>query len=451
MSYLPEFARMSNLGSWQWTTAIGRTFRNQGMGFRRLLMVLLVAAWMPRGAEAGPNRSEPAPFEFGTYLTPAAGPELGSIEVFVALTNDQLQFVKKRGKLSAEYTVAVDVLAKDGTRIKGESVKNRRTATAFAATNDKLVRWVSHVRFEMPAGRYQVIASVRDQDLNRETHRRTEVEVFQYDAGELGLSDVILLGDRDQAAAGRFSDFQSLYFDGKADPGLKIYAVFRVVGGPGSGALDGRALFRRPTGEVARDVQFTVPAENAWRFVELGIEGLPSTKYGVEVRVVGTGGTQATSSRQLAIRSAGMSALIPDLEEGIEQLLYVADKSDRDRMRDAQGEEKRKLFEAFWKQKDPSPGTPDNELMVEYYHRVHEADLRFRCYKAGWKTDRGWVFITHGEPNEIERFPFELDSHPYEVWTYYNPDRRFVFIDRNGFGDYDMAESEGGNFRFGID
>ena len=38
--------------------------------------------------------------------------------------------------------------------------------------------------------------------------------------------------------------------------------------------------------------------------------------------------------------------------------------------------------------------------------------------KIGWKTDRGRIFILYGEPSEIERFPNQMDTKPYEIWHY---------------------------------
>jgi hypothetical protein len=63
----------------------------------------------------------------------------------------------------------------------------------------------------------------------------------------------------------------------------------------------------------------------------------------------------------------------------------------------------------------------------------------FSSYREGWKSDRGMVFIILGPPNNIDRHPFEYYSKPYEVWEYYTINRRFVFVDETGFGDYRLT------------
>ncbi len=63
--------------------------------------------------------------------------------------------------------------------------------------------------------------------------------------------------------------------------------------------------------------------------------------------------------------------------------------------------------------------------------------------KEGWKTDRGRVYIMYGEPNEIERYPNQTQTRPYEIWSYYDLEGgvRFVFGDITGFADYQLLHS----------
>jgi GWxTD domain-containing protein len=110
--------------------------------------------------------------------------------------------------------------------------------------------------------------------------------------------------------------------------------------------------------------------------------------------------------------------------------------------------EKEKRFIEFWKKKDPSPNTPRNELMVEYYNRIRIANERYSHYTDGWRTDMGMVFIIYGNPSNVDRHPFENQTKPYEVWDYYDINRQFVFVDDSGFGDYRLITPIYDDFRF---
>ena len=101
-------------------------------------------------------------------------------------------------------------------------------------------------------------------------------------------------------------------------------------------------------------------------------------------------------------------------------------------------EEREKRFIKF-KRMTFSPNTSKNEIMIEYYARVQTANERYTNYFDGWKSDMGMVYIIYGDPSSIERYPFSQNSKPYEVWDYYEINRRFTFIDNTGFGDYRLT------------
>ena len=97
------------------------------------------------------------------------------------------------------------------------------------------------------------------------------------------------------------------------------------------------------------------------------------------------------------------------------------------------------LWQAFWKEHDPTPGTPKNELLETILSRVEYADRAFSIGKIkGRLTDRGLVYIRLGMPDEIERHPFDWDTKSYEVWYYYDINLTLIFVDRMGFGDYEL-------------
>jgi GWxTD domain-containing protein len=145
----------------------------------------------------------------------------------------------------------------------------------------------------------------------------------------------------------------------------------------------------------------------------------------------------ASSSRTFTVRWSDLPSFVQDLDKAIDQLRYVARESEMEYMREAKDPtEKRRRFLEFWKKRDPDPRTAENELMEEYYARVDYANKNFTHYVEGWRTDRGMVYIYLGAPDNIERYPFQSNSKPYEIWYYNQINRRYVFVDESGFGDY---------------
>jgi GWxTD domain-containing protein len=105
----------------------------------------------------------------------------------------------------------------------------------------------------------------------------------------------------------------------------------------------------------------------------------------------------------------------------------------------------RDLFiEAFWKHRDPTPGTDANEFKVEHYRRLEYANKRFRGYgKPGWKTDRGKIYVLLGEPMSRREFNGQETYYAAQIWSYQGihgfglPEAfNLLFFQKNGGGDF---------------
>jgi GWxTD domain-containing protein len=107
-------------------------------------------------------------------------------------------------------------------------------------------------------------------------------------------------------------------------------------------------------------------------------------------------------------------------------------------------EAKRKFLQAFWVRHEATSPSGPPLMRSEFLRRVALANERYtRLGKEGWRTDRGRVLIVYGEPDQIDRHPSESEGKPYETWRYYQLEGgvEFDFLDRNGFGNYELVNS----------
>ncbi|MBU1355334.1 MAG: GWxTD domain-containing protein [Candidatus Edwardsbacteria bacterium] len=126
-----------------------------------------------------------------------------------------------------------------------------------------------------------------------------------------------------------------------------------------------------------------------------------------------------------------------DFEEKIAQVEYISRRSEFDSLKKAGPEERDSLWRVFWKSRDPTPDTDKNEYRDTHYEKINYANSSFgSSIRPGWRTDMGRIYIKYGQPDEIEKHPFEIDSPPYEVWYFYQEGLKIIFLDRHGFGDY---------------
>ena len=121
----------------------------------------------------------------------------------------------------------------------------------------------------------------------------------------------------------------------------------------------------------------------------------------------------------------------------IGSLVYIAEPEELKKLREAPPGEREKLWNEFWEKRDPTPGTPYNEVKEEYLERVAYANEHFSLGRwPGYKTDRGRIYILLGPPDEIEDHPFDVDAYPYQIWYYHTKRLALIFVDQSGAGDY---------------
>ncbi len=114
--------------------------------------------------------------------------------------------------------------------------------------------------------------------------------------------------------------------------------------------------------------------------------------------------------------------LPPQYRKWIEQdVVYIITPKERDVFLQLESDREREIFiTAFWKQRDPTPGTPKNEFKDEHYRRIAYANLWYGrdTPTAGWRTDMGRIYIILGEPKSVEKYENLFDIFPTQIWFY---------------------------------
>jgi GWxTD domain-containing protein len=112
---------------------------------------------------------------------------------------------------------------------------------------------------------------------------------------------------------------------------------------------------------------------------------------------------------------------------------------------------KGRFLTGYWIRRDPTPGTPENEMYDSYQKRLHEAEGLFTSPMTprGWDSDRGRILLQYGKPDNQDRHFQDYNRKPYEIWTYSQYGYEFVFVDRTQTGTYPLVHSTApGEYRF---
>ncbi len=134
-----------------------------------------------------------------------------------------------------------------------------------------------------------------------------------------------------------------------------------------------------------------------------------------------------------------------ELDDLFHKSKYIATHQEIEQYNSLTGKEgKQKFLSQFWNVRDTEPSTARNEFYLEYLKRIEISNNQYPALgKKGWQTDRGRIFLKYGEPGEIERFPNQIDTKPFEIWHYNEIEGGIIFIfgDITNFSDYQLIHS----------
>ncbi|MBE0644641.1 MAG: GWxTD domain-containing protein [Bacteroidetes bacterium] len=412
------------------------------------LILLLTIPLRAQDAEAGGTvqnlRVHPFYFDALNFAEYGSFGLQGRLDVYVHVPYDIVTFVKDEEFYVGGYDVTVLVMQSEGSKlVKEESWERRIELLTFERTNNPNYYDLTQRSLQLEPGSYLIEVLFEDKESQKEFRLSKTVEVRKFDANLLGISDLMLVravessGTKKQISPQINPNIAALK-DG-FDLFYEVYNPFQL-----GGILIDYTITRRGKEVYSKQTTQGIKKGLNTFLASINSSGLGIGSYTIKVKMRRAedstdAGVLAQIERQFIVEwlTAGAPISIADLEDAIDQLRYFAKSDELDYIREPQDEdERRRRFEDFWERHNPTPGSKTNAAMIEYYNRVAYSNQHFGHYLAGWKTDRGMVYILYGPPDYIDRHPVDVESKPYEVWEYYDLNKRYVFIDESGFGDY---------------
>jgi GWxTD domain-containing protein len=360
------------------------------------------------------------------------------VELYYSVTNRSLQFVKsKSGGYEAGADMSVILFDSGSSQVSGDSKRLRLRASRYEETTSTDSVHTGVMSFPAHAGDFSLTIALTDRD----TNMKSTVDV-RYSIPEMvdlpTLSDIRFEEPGTQGRQRIYPNVRRSYrgdletvpfyfevYAGEKD--LPLAVVYRVMKSEDEAVYSDTVLVTSPvSAAVHADIPATAVSNGYFRLVV----GIPD----------GKGGFRVQRSKVFEVRSQSFY-FGKDAESAADLLAYIASGGFIKAFKEADPEERKVMWDEFWKEKDPTPDTEQNEFYEEHVRRFEFANERFRTGNtAGWKTDRGRIYIVYGQPDQVESYGQDLGQEPVEIWHYRSLGRRFVFVDRTGFGDYRLSE-----------
>jgi GWxTD domain-containing protein len=125
---------------------------------------------------------------------------------------------------------------------------------------------------------------------------------------------------------------------------------------------------------------------------------------------------------------------------------FIMTKEEKNIYRHLPDQQAREEFiEDFWKKRDPTPETPENENQAEFEKRIEYANKWFKDRPDGrwWYTDRGRILLQLGIPDERYDRVSTVRGTTWMVktdtWYYYQYQLILQFVDKDGYGRYRLS------------
>jgi GWxTD domain-containing protein len=401
-------------------------------------------------------------------------PEQTYFQLFFYMPRNILKFLPVDTNYFAKFSVDVrftdlqdssKIITKNWTSALDNQIAAKDTAADFPLLFES--------NFAIKPSKYQLAIRITDvNDSNRWGYQQTMLEIPGYKSNDLQISDIQFA-----TQISKSENPDELFYKngfvivpnpskifGTNLPRLFLYAEIYNLKHPAKEGYTAEFIIADEQENVIKEMpvkNFKKAGETAVLMHSFNIISLSSGRYFLYVRIKDQANQAVAQSKKMFIVYHEGESLseITDFDSFFKDLDLVSSElaenvvyyllSDKERktlkMLDLEG--KKKFFDRFWKERDPSPGTKTNENLIENYKRYSEANQRFTTpNRQGWKTDMGRVYIIYGAPAQIEKHDFEQKILPYQRWYYYQlkdqpSQTEFIFADKDGSGIYQLIHS----------
>lgn len=424
----------------------------------------IVAATSPRGVQPAQDPTaiyhqmgliatgSPLSFVGKIAYFASSSPDTTMMLTSVSIPNKALSFVRDGDSYRAPYEVHL-MLTQGANQVAAVNSMEIVRVPTFKEINRTDESVIFQHYFRIPPGNYNLSFQVRDATSARSTSQEGAVTVPALRIGHLSTPVLVY----------------------EANPRAALDSLPRILASPRSSAVFGQdsmvAVYLEGYGTQSQlPVGFIVQNDRGvvtWRdTLELRRHGnllsgsvkIPISRVGIGIANVTFTRIDATDTvRTPVFVSFGNEIPLVSYEEMLSELRFYASPSRIKSLRDAPVEGRGAAWADFLRSTDPVPATPEHEGLQAYFGRILQANARFREESrggSGWLSDRGKVFVSIGEPDQVNEQTTNLPVTATSItrarvqyWEYGQYRVRFLFYDETGTGRWRLTPASEAEFQ----
>lgn len=416
--------------------------------FRTIASIFLITLSASAQVELQQPYLDTAPQYYFEILNFRSQQKQSRLDFYFQIPYSCLHFIKDGNEFASTFTISIRLLDKDNVTAFEDSWPETAVCRTFDETVSENILSSSQRHFTVNHGSYTLYVTVTEPGTEVSLEEKQRVVVTDYSSATPSISDIMILTSS-SASGGKHVIVPNVQRNVVSS--LDSFPVFYEVYLPD---MDSAYV----TTEIAGAKDRVVYSNSAWIqahdsvtkvFDEIPKVSLNMGLYRLKVSLRLSDGSNAPllaeASSPFSIHFPELPSTITDLDIAAEQMMFIANSPTIDSIKSAPDVgTKVTRFVSFWKVYHSNFSADARTSMEEYYNRVAYANKQFTHFFEGWKSDRGMIYILFGPPDNVERYPFNIDSKPYEIWHYYRKARHFLFVDDTGFGDYRLRNQSSG-------
>lgn len=386
-------------------------------------------------------------------------PGYTQIELYYSIAAKELKFEEIDEKLIASYAYALSITTPDDEVLIDKKKRKKLQVSSSDETHDKSKGTIDLLKFDLKPGNYILSLEFLDEHNQSTSNITGNLEVPSFDKSlQLSTPQFASLITKEHTQPLFFKgnktvipntsrkyqqdkSYLNLYFEiynlvAPTDNKNKYFQISYIIED-----ANGDTLLSVPGQTIAK------PGTSCIKTQSLNIFGFKPGEYDLTVTVNDASPERSVSAREkfwVYVDHGTLSMSEEDIQRYRDQIKYFASNAELEVFDSLGPEGLEEYLINFWRRRDTSPETPENEFMMDVFAKIDYANKHFKGSGSGLNSDMGRVFIIYGQPDEIEDFSMNMDGKPYIIWHYYSSGsgkHYFAFVDKSADGVYRLVHS----------
>lgn len=380
------------------------------------------------------------PVEYFTFKSKTPGKTL--VVITLNIRYHQLQYLKYKTNYIAEFDIRLTINKANGKQVSQKMQEHKIVLDSFHKTLDPKPENIIRFSIDLEPGQYQAMVHVTDKTVQTEFKNKVALHVPDYSGGKFAMSSLEFAKMEDNIVNPLHPDLSGVY--GFSNPGIGLY--FEVYNVPAEADLQTEMAVINSAGKTIKifSRKLSVSQVNRSFRIPIYTNSLPSDRYVLRVTQRDEkSGREAIAEKSFRVIQSPIDLRYKSFEIIIDELKYVASSVEIEQLSSVNEAGRQMAIYRFWKSKDPTPETVNNELMNEYYRRIDEANYLFSSKnEAGWNTDFGMIYVLFGKPDRIIKQKKRNRFEQKHIWHYQRLSLTFTFSNFYNYNNFTLLDKQ---------